>query len=78
MLTIGTNAPDFTLKGVHQGRGADFSLKQYRDKWLVLFFYPADFTFICPTEVMGFSKLAGELYAKAFTEVYGLKRSSCC
>ena len=64
MLTIGTNAPDFTLKGVHQGRVADFSLKRYRDKWLVLFFYPADFTFICPTEVMGFSKLAGEFRAE--------------
>lgn len=59
MLTIGTNAPDFTLKGIDQGRVADFSLKPYQGKWLVLFFYPADFTFICPTEVMGFSKLAG-------------------
>jgi len=45
MLTIGTNAPDFTLKGIDQGRVADFSLKPYRKKWLVLFFYPADLAF---------------------------------
>ena len=71
MLTIGTNAPDFSLKGVDQGRVADFSLKRYREKWLVLFFYPADFTFICPTEVMGFSKLAGEFRSEG-AEILGV------
>lgn len=60
MLTIAATAPDFTLPGVHQGKKKTFSLSEARGRWLVLFFYPADFTFVCPTEVTGFSRLAGE------------------
>lgn len=59
-LRIGDSAPDFKVKGVLRGRVADYSLSSYRGKWLALFFYPADFTFICPTEVTGFSNLAKE------------------
>jgi len=54
MVRIGDKAPDFTLKGVSQGQVSDYSIQDYKGKWLVLFFYPADFTFICPTEVSGF------------------------
>ncbi len=57
-LQIGDQAPDFTAKGIFRDRVADYSLSAYRGKWLVLFFYPGDFTFICPTEVVGFSKMA--------------------
>ena len=71
MLTVGTSAPDFAVKGVDHGRLADFSLKTYRGKWLVLFFYPADFTFICPTEVMGFSKQAGAFRSEG-AEILGM------
>jgi alkyl hydroperoxide reductase subunit AhpC len=60
MISVGANAPDFNLKGIHHGRVGDYRLKSYRGQWLVLFFYPADFTFICPTEVVGFSKMASE------------------
>lgn len=63
-LRIGDQAPHFTVKGVFQGEVADYSLSTYKGKWLVLFFYPADFTFICPTEVVGFSKLAKEFAAE--------------
>src|SRR5687767_2073265 len=35
-------------------------LDDYRGKWVVLFFYPRDFTFICPTEIKGFAKMRGE------------------
>ncbi len=63
-LRIGDQAPHFTVKGVFQGEVADYSLSAYTGKWLVLFFYPADFTFICPTEVVGFSKLAKEFAAE--------------
>jgi alkyl hydroperoxide reductase subunit AhpC len=63
-LRIGDQAPHFTVKGVFQGEVADYSLSAYKGKWLVLFFYPADFTFICPTEVVGFSKLAKEFAAE--------------
>ena len=60
MLTIADAAPDFSLPGVHQGKTKNYSLREARGHWLVLFFYPADFTFVCPTEVTGFSKLAGD------------------
>jgi alkyl hydroperoxide reductase subunit AhpC len=57
-VQIGDPAPDFAAPGIFRGKVANYSLASYRGRWLVLFFYPADFTFICPTEVVGFSKLA--------------------
>lgn len=57
MLEIGTKAPRFTLPGVHQDRIAEFALDELARDWLVLFFYPADFSFVCPTEVTGFHRL---------------------
>ncbi len=63
-LQIGDSAPEFYAKGILDSKIADYSLSAYRGKWLVLFFYPADFTFICPTEVTGFSKLAKEFAAE--------------
>lgn len=50
-LAIGKPAPDFTAEAFHDGRIKKISLKQLRGKWVVLAFYPADFTFICPTEL---------------------------
>jgi len=47
-LRIGDKAPDFKVKGVLRAKVAEYSLSSYPGKWLVLFFYPADFTFICP------------------------------
>src|ERR1043165_7116895 len=64
MVSMGAKAPAFNLKGIHGGRVADYSLASFRGKWLVLFFYPADFTFICPTEVTGFSKTAANFRAE--------------
>jgi alkyl hydroperoxide reductase subunit AhpC len=63
-LRIGDQAPDFKIKGILKGQVADYSLSTIHGKWLVLFFYPADFTFICPTEVTGFSKLAKDFTAE--------------
>lgn len=57
MLMVGEKAPDFTLDAV-VGKG-DFkkvSLTDYSGKWVVFFFYPLDFTFVCPTEILEFSK----------------------
>lgn len=65
MLRVGDRAPGFTLPGIVDHKSFDYSLKQYQGKWLVLFFYPADFTFICPTEVTGFSKMANEFAAES-------------
>jgi len=43
---VGKEAPEFTLDGVVKGDFKTVSLKDYRGKWLVLFFYPLDFTFV--------------------------------
>ena len=75
MIAVGVDAPDFTLKGIYQGRIAEYSLHSYPGRWLVLFFYPADFTFICPTEVVGFSKLAGDFRSKK-AEILGVSVDS--
>lgn len=64
MLRVGDRAPDFLLPGIFQGKVSTYSVHGYKGKWLVLFFYPADFTFICPTEVTGFSRMAREFGAE--------------
>lgn len=75
MVMVGKDAPDFTLKGVFREQIEDFALKSYRGKWLVIFFYPADFTFICPTEVIAFSKMAREFRAED-TDILGVSVDS--
>jgi len=54
MLPLGVTAPPFTLPGVQGGRTRRFALAEYDDRWVALFFYPADFSFVCPTEVKAF------------------------
>ena len=75
MLSIGNKAPDFSVKGIFQGKVSRYSIQDYRGKWLVLFFYPADFTFICPTEVTGFSKSAEGFRAEG-AEILGVSVDS--
>ncbi len=45
-LQIGNPAPDFTQDGIHNGEFKSFSLADFKGKWLILYFYPADFTFV--------------------------------
>lgn len=55
MAMIGHPAPQFTAQAVVDG--GDFkniSLNDYKGKWVVMFFYPLDFTFVCPTEITQF------------------------
>jgi alkyl hydroperoxide reductase subunit AhpC len=75
MVAVGVKAPDFTLQGISEGRISDYSLNSYQGKWLILFFYPADFTFICPTEVSGFSKMESEFRLEK-AEILGLSVDS--
>ncbi|HPY99800.1 MAG TPA: peroxiredoxin, partial [bacterium] len=64
MLNINHLAPDFKgLKAYHQGEFKEISLSDYAGRWLVLFFYPRDFTFVCPTELRGFAKQEEEFKA---------------
>ncbi|MDF1545984.1 MAG: redoxin domain-containing protein [bacterium] len=51
MLKINKEAPKFELEAYHDGREVVVKLDDYKGKWVVLFFYPRDFTFICPTEL---------------------------
>ena len=59
MLGVGDQLPEFNLKAVVPGSKdfKDISHESYKGKWLVLFFYPKDFTFVCPTEIKGFSDM---------------------
>ena len=60
MIRLESEVPDFSLEGVAGGDVRRFRLADFRGRWLILFFYPADFTFICPTEVLGFDRRHGE------------------
>jgi peroxiredoxin 2/4 len=53
---IGQLAPDFKAQAFHNDKMIDINLSDYRGKWVVLFFYPLDFTFVCPTEIQGFNQ----------------------
>ena len=46
MIRVGMEAPDFTAEAYHKGDVRQIRLGDYRGKWVLLFFYPADFTFV--------------------------------
>ena len=46
MLRVGKPAPDFTAPGFYQGKFSNVSLSEYKGKWVLLCFYPGDFTFV--------------------------------
>jgi hypothetical protein len=46
MVKVGKPAPDFTAAGFHDGKFANFNLSEYKGKWVLLCFYPGDFTFV--------------------------------
>jgi NADH-dependent peroxiredoxin subunit C len=48
---IGTQLPNLTIEAFHENQIKKINLKDYKGKWVILFFYPADFTFVCPTEL---------------------------
>lgn len=54
-LRVGQIAPDFTATAVVDQEFKTLKLSDYRGKYVVLFFYPLDFTFVCPTEITAFS-----------------------
>jgi peroxiredoxin (alkyl hydroperoxide reductase subunit C) len=61
VLLVGKPAPEFTAKAVIDGEIVDdFSLRDLRGQYVVFFFYPLDFTFVCPTELLAFEDRAKE------------------
>jgi len=53
---IGKPAPEFQCSALLNGELKNISLNDYRGKYVVLCFYPLDFTFVCPTELIAFSE----------------------
>src|SRR5471030_145750 len=64
MLSVGKQFPKFNLKAVVdtdiKKAFSEVNNETYKGKWLVLFSYPKDFTFVCPTEIKGFNELNGQ------------------
>ena len=78
-LRVGCPAPDFEADAVVDQEFTKIKLSSYqknqKNKYVVLFFYPLDFTFVCPTEVIAFSDRYEE-FAKLNTEVMGISVDS--
>lgn len=77
MITIGQKFPSFSLKASNPG-SADFPViteKSYAGKWKVFVFWPKDFTFVCPTEIVGFDQVAGD-FADRDTQLIGASTDS--
>ena len=72
---IGQAAPDFKATAVMNGQFKDVSLSDYKGKYVVLFFYPLDFTFVCPTEITGFNDRYSD-FKSLDTEVLGVSVDS--
>ncbi|MCB9663039.1 MAG: peroxiredoxin [Alphaproteobacteria bacterium] len=75
MSVIGNKAPSFAGKAALHGEIKDVSLDDYKGKWLVLFFYPLDFTFVCPTEIVAFDDAAAQ-FREAGAEIVGVSVDS--
>lgn len=76
MAMIGQPAPQFTAPAVVDGGDfKEISLSDYKGKWVVLFFYPLDFTFVCPTELLQFRDRAAD-FKKMDAEVIGVSVDS--
>lgn len=74
-LRVGQMAPDFTATAVVDQEFKEISLSQYKGKYVVLFFYPLDFTFVCPTEITAFSDRYADFSSKN-TEVLAVSVDS--
>ncbi|MBU0907759.1 MAG: peroxiredoxin [Nanoarchaeota archaeon] len=55
-MKVGDQITDFEFNAYHKGNFTKGKLSDYKGKWIVLFFYPEDFTFVCPTEIRAFAK----------------------
>lgn len=74
---VGKQAPDFKAKAVVNGRIVDeLALMHYRGKYVILFFYPLNFTFVCPTELHAFQEKLKE-FEKRNAQVIGCSVDSC-
>ncbi len=79
MLGVGDNFPKFNVKATVSNdietAFTDITNETYKNKWLVVFFWPKDFTFVCPTEIAAFGELNGE-FKDRDTQVLGASTDS--
>ena len=75
MCSVNHPAPDFELEGYFKGDFKKYRLSDNRGKWVILLFYPLDFTFVCPTEVLNFSASADQLN-KLNCQIFGISVDS--
>jgi peroxiredoxin 2/4 len=75
MMQIGQKIPDFEEESYVNGEFKKIKLSSYKGKWVVLFFYPLDFTFVCPTEIRSFSSHENE-FEKSNAVVIGCSTDS--
>jgi peroxiredoxin (alkyl hydroperoxide reductase subunit C) len=69
-MLVGRKAPNFKATAVVEGDFKEIQLSDYQGKYVALFFYPLDFTFVCPTELMAFQEKLGE-FKERNVEVIG-------
>jgi len=75
-VLVTREAPDFTAQAVMANNVIDeLSLSSYRGKYVVLFFYPLDFTFVCPSEILAFNREIEE-FKKRNAELIGVSVDS--
>ena len=75
MFAIGQPIPDGTYQAYHDESIRSVALNDCRGQWLILMFYPGDFTFVCPTELAEMAKLSPE-FKKLGAQVYGVSTDS--
>lgn len=74
-VLVGKQAPEFVAKAVVEGQFKEVKLSDYRGKYVVLFFYPLDFTFVCPTELHTFQEKLEDFRSRG-CEVLGVSVDS--
>jgi len=75
MIQVGQKAPEFKADAVSGKEFKQVALSDYKGKYVVLFFYPLDFTFVCPTEITAFSDMAAE-FEKSNAKIVGVSVDS--
>nr|ARW68319.1 2-Cys peroxiredoxin [Chondria sp. (in: red algae)] len=60
-LQVGDKAPNFSAVAVYEQEFKNISLSDYLGKYIILLFYPLDFTFVCPTEIIAFNEMYNQI-----------------
>lgn len=72
---INSKVPEFKVQAYHQNQFITVSNEDIKGKWAIFFFYPADFTFVCPTELLDMSNVY-EQFQEMNVEVYSVSTDS--